>query len=132
MSELQPNTLKLIITQSSRKIESQSYSKWVPGSSLLVVRGEAEKYYLYRLPIWEGNVMMPWRVWGQHEGYCPDIQLGTFKDSFAIKCGTPNYAEFLTKQWYWSIDGQNLGDDLPDLMAVHFVKSANTLYAYQR
>jgi hypothetical protein len=83
------------------------------------------------LPIWEGKVIMPWSVWGRHEGYCPDFGIGLHNGDYVLKCGTPNYAEFLTKQWYWSINGENLGEDLPDLIRVHFVKHGTTLYAYK-
>ncbi len=130
ISDLSVNNSKLIIMQESKKIESLSSTSWVSGKSLLVVRGDKD-YYLYRLPIWEGKVIMPWHFWGQHEGYCPDIQVGTYNGTKVIKCGTPNYSEFLTKQWYWSIVGKNLGNELPNLQSVHFIKSGDKIIAYE-
>lgn len=74
---------------------------------------------------------MPWIVWGRHEGYCPDFGLAKHHGEYVLKCGTPNYSEFLTKQWYWRISGENLGKDLPDLISINFARDDNTLYAYQ-
>jgi len=132
VSTMRPNTSRIIITKHSKKIKRQASTTWMPGSSLLVVRDDANNFYLYLLPIWEGKVIMPWRSWWQHEGYCADFGLTSHNGKFLIKCGTPNYAEFLTKQWYWDINGQNLGDDLPHLMSVHFIREGEKLYAYQR
>jgi hypothetical protein len=132
ISGMEPYSSKFVITKESKKIESAKYTSWTPGRSFLVVRGETHDYYLYLLPIWEGKVMMPYKAWWQHEGYCQDIGVGKYDGTFVIKCSTAKYAEFLTKQWYWSIDGKNLGDDLPDMMKVYFAIDGNTLYAFQR
>jgi hypothetical protein len=132
VSAMLPNTSRLIITKHSRRVVSDASTTWEPGGGLLVVRGEAEDFYLYLLPMWEGKVIMPWRSWWQHDGYCPgsDFGLQQHKSDRVILCSTHNYDEFLTKQWHWSIKGENLGDDPPDLMRVHFAKEGDALYAF--
>lgn len=76
---------------------------------------------------------MPFKHWGQHEGYCLDLGISIdVKNEITIKCGSPNYSEFLTKQWYWTMNGVNLGEDLPDLIKVKFRVSDDVMYAFMR
>ena len=77
--------------------------------------------FVYILPIWEGKVMMPYKQWGQHEGYCEKL-IVDFSNSVGttIGCIDSDWTEFLTKQWKWTIEGRNLGTDLPDLVKIGY------------
>ena len=129
---MEPYTSKFIITKGSKEIESAQSTVWIPGKSLLVVRGETHDFYLYLLPVWEGKVMMPYKAWWQHEGYCQDIGVEKLDGIYVIKCIAGDSPEFKEKQWYWSIDGKNIGNNYPDMMKVNFAIEGNTLYAFQR
>ena len=125
------NSSRLFITSQSKKIESLHSTVWQSGNGLVVVYEKNKKFHLFWLPIWEGKVVMPSKAWGQHSGYCSDFGLHEKDGEHVLSCGTPNYVEYLTKQWYWKIDGTNLGEFLPNLMPVHFIKYGNSLYVYQ-
>ena len=133
ISKIRPNSSRLFQIRKSKKVEEPTSTSWYSGLALFVVRDNSGKFYLYSLPTWEGKVIMPYKQWGQHDGYCPDLEVRiSNKKEAIIQCGSPDYAEFLTKQWYWSINGENLGEDLPDLVKVQFRVSSGVMYAFIR
>lgn len=74
---------------------------------------------------------MPYRAWGQQEGTCDKLRFGqTVFGENTVYCENTEWAKFLTKQWYWSFDGKNLGEDLPDLIPVKFRIVSGIMHAY--
>ena len=133
ITRMQPMSLKLVVLRESKKVENVSSTTYYSGDGLVVIRGNKSDYYLYWVPIWEGKIMMPYRRWGQHEGYCPKFLLGGENQGAPIIfCENSEWAEFLTKQWKWSIEGKNLGEDLPDLVPVRFRISSGEMHAFMR
>ena len=134
VSNLLPGSSKLFrLNQSMKREKNDGSTIWYHGDALFLVKDKDSKIYLYYLPTWEGKVMMPYKHWWQHEGYCPDLvaEFIEGRDSI-IHCKSSDGAEFLTRQWKWSIDGKNLGSDLPDLIAVSYKQQGNIIEAYYR
>jgi len=132
ISDLPPASSKLFQMKSNKKIQNADGSvTWQSGNALLVVKDASSTIYLYSVPTWEGKVMMPYRYWGQHEGYCPDLK-AVFESEKEpiIKCTSSEWAEFLTKQWKWSLEGKNLGTDLPNMIKVGYRFNGKKLEAF--
>ena len=133
-SDVLPGSSKLFRLNHSMKREKKDGSTaGYHGDALLLVKDKNAKVYLYYLPTWEGKVMMPYKHWWQHEGYCPELvaEFIAGKDP-VIHCKSSDWAELLTKQWKWSIDGKNLGSDLPDLIAVGYKQQGDIIEAFYR
>jgi hypothetical protein len=129
-----PGSSKLFRLNHSMKRERKDGSTaGYHGAALLLVKDKDAKVYLYYLPMWEGEVMMPDKHWWQHEGYCQELVTDFMagKDP-VIHCKSSDRAEFLTKQWKWSIDGKNLGSNLPDLIAVGYKQQEDIIEAFYR
>jgi hypothetical protein len=133
-SDVLPGSSRLFRLNHSMKREKKDGSTaGYHGDALLLVKDKDTKVYLYYLPTWEGKIMMPYKYWWQHEGYCPELVAEfTAGQIPVIHCKNPDGAGFLTKQWRWSIDGGNLGSDLPDLISVGYKQQGDLIEAFYR
>ena len=121
ISNLEPNSIKIVQLKESERIEDQSGLTLRSGYAILVVKDKNNELHAYWLPTWEGEILMPYRYWGQHEGLCTELKIGKYlSNEIEIYCENNNWAEFLTKQWRWTVEGENLGTDLPDFHPVKF------------
>ena len=134
VSKLQPNEYKILKKIKSSKVDnSDGSTTYKPGTSLLIIRDVNEDYYVYRLPTWEGEVLMPGpRSWNViDEGACrnfgPEILDGIIHTNTSITCLDENFEGYFSKHWQWTLSGQNISNKLPDLMAVKYIKEGNEL-----
>ena len=126
---------RLIVIRDSRLEESSTLTKYISGDALLVVKDKNSEFYVYFLPIWRGNVLMPNKYWGQHEGTCKIFE-AVFPDDQEPKITCTEIesspAPSLSAQWNWNLHGKNLGTDLPDLIKVGFRERGSQVHAFFR
>ena len=103
----------------SRQDDFPDRSELTPGQRDLLIRDYNGKYYSYRLPTWEGAVLMPLTRWWQWEGGCKDFGPSTMRGKLApessIQCNDPGGDWFPAKDVKWSLAGKSLKPPFPDL-----------------
>ncbi|MCX4027673.1 hypothetical protein H0A36_11475 [Endozoicomonas sp. SM1973] len=127
---MKENSVKAVHIKGSKKVGLGSGSMWEPGDALVIVRGEGEAFYLYWVPTWEQQFLMPISFWGQHEGYCRELGVKVSLDQKVIKCLSTKSSKSFNKEWIWSLNGQGLGRFSPDLHKINFRVEEKVLYAY--
>lgn len=131
VQDMAPGSGKLIVLQKSQRIETRRYTRFKTGQGFLVLKDHSGDYYLYWVPVWDDRILMPWRAWGQHEGTCDELQFGrTQSGESMLYCKNADWPEFLTRQWYWTFSGRNLGEELPDLTPVRFNILSGVMQGY--
>ena len=118
--ELQPGEVRTVqLTISS--VRGLRNGGWSPnyGERALFIRDYEGTYYSYLLPTWTGQVVMPYRKWGQWEGDCRDFgpvtKGGYLQRDATIKCKDPELAG-RAEEGEWAISGEGLTDYSPDLI----------------
>lgn len=108
------------VSQSERRnLPSGGWAaRW--GKRDLVIRDYDGAYYWYRLPTWEGGILMPGRIaWGQWEGVCKDfgpmMKGSKLVQGTSIQCNDPEFGNFPARDVSWSIDGKSQNEPFPDL-----------------
>ena len=106
---------------SESKRQENPNGSWSPiwGKRDILIRDYDGKYYSYRLPTWEGSIMMPRVFWGQWEGQCadfgPTVDGGQLVTEATIQCNDADFGNWPAKDAKWSIDGKILVKPFPDL-----------------
>jgi len=106
-----------------------------PGTSWLVIKDNVSNFYVYEVPIWEENVLMPYKHWYQFEGECssfgPEKLNGKITSASKIVCKDKENKFSLYRYWFWSITGENISGKLPDMMSIPFKLEINDLVLYK-
>ena len=105
---------------------------WSPdfGKRDLLIRDYIGDFYSYRLPTWEGAVVMPRIFWQQWEGMCksfgPKLENGMLiPEETIIQCQDPGEGNWSPSEARWSIDGKSLVKPYPDLPKLRCRKQAS-------
>lgn len=94
---------------------------WGPiwGKRDLLIRDYEGVYYSFRVPTWQGKVVLPKIAWGQWEGECtsfgPQTTNGRLEVGTTIQCNDPDYRPWFEEAPKWSVEGKSLVAPYPDL-----------------
>jgi hypothetical protein len=117
---VKPGELRFIPTQTSSRTDLPGGGfRMNTGKSLLAVRTIEGDSYLYSLPTWGGNILMPRSFWGQFEGECKNF--GSTDPSqpvtraSTLQCNDPGSGGWPASGAKWTIAGHSLAPTIPDL-----------------
>lgn len=94
---------------------------WSPiwGQRDLLIRDHDGDFHSFRLPTWNGAVILPRVFWGQWEAECQDfgpvIQEGILSEETTIQCNDSVPEPWGPFDAKWLIDGTSLTKPYPDL-----------------
>lgn len=94
---------------------------WSPlwGKRDLLIRDHDGKFYSFRLPTWNGKVVLPRLYWGQWDGECeelgPKTTNGALLSDTTIRCNDSAGSWWSGDTPEWSLAGESLVKPYPDL-----------------
>jgi hypothetical protein len=106
---------------------------WVPprveapyASHTLVIRSADGQVRAFEVPTREGKYALPDLKW-EHigllcEDFRPDSVDGALVPGGVIRCHDPGLSEESASRWRWSYEGKGLGQSLPDMQNVEYVR----------
>ncbi len=125
---VQPGELRFISTQTSSRTDLPGGGFRINlGKSLLAVRTIEGDSYLYSLPTWSGNILMPRTWWGQFEGECknfgPAHPSQSVTRSTTLQCNDPEFGGWPASGAKWTIAGKSLAPTIPDLPSARCIQT---------
>ena len=123
-----PGQLRFIPTQTSSRTDLPGGGlRMNLGKSLLAVRTIEGDSYLYSLPTWSGNILMPGRWWGQFEGECknfgPADPSQPVTRATTMQCNDPAFGGWPASGAKWTIAGKSLAPAIPDLPSARCIQT---------
>jgi len=136
VSSLKSNDYMFVeIDKSFKKDNNDGSTSYAPGTSWLVIKDHKRTFYVYKLPTWENSISLPYTRWYQFEGTCknfgPTKINGNITSASLIQCNDENNEAYFRDHWYWTIQGKNTKNKLPELMSLPFAKEVNELVLYK-
>jgi len=97
----------------------------------LVIRDYDETTYVYRVPMREGQVMLPdisWWRWGALcQNFGPDMEGDSIKPNGYIQCQDKDRPDMVksSKEWKWAYSGTNMGKYTSDMDVPKYTIESN-------
>jgi hypothetical protein len=120
MPDLKPG--QVVIRQpSTSSMRNYPNGGWSPiwGQRDLLIRDYDGEYYSFRVPTWNGSVVLPRIFWGQWDAECKDFgpfaPAGQLSEITTIQCNDKVHSKWGPFEAKWTIDGASLKEPYPDL-----------------
>ena len=87
----------------------------------LIIKNYGNEIYVYRVPVREGQAMLPdisWWRWGALcQNFSPDMEGDSIKANGYIQCQDKNRPDMAnsTEEWKWTYSGKNMGKYTSDM-----------------
>lgn len=129
ISTIDENSYLFFIERPSQKSNTSSSTVITTGIGYLILKESKNTLNVFRIPMYNGKVAMPYHFWGLFDGECSDFGVDYSDKNKIIKCKDDN--PFFKHQW--SLSGKSLIEPFPDLIKTEYrYEQENTIRIMDR